>query len=157
MKHGHRQCYMSRAFAQQHNFIPKDAAPGFYGFSGITNRKLSTDCRSLRRCALRSGALVRAYAPELTSQVGSWPIKVGSKTVEQQVMLVEQAFFPVVLGRSFMEKRQVRFDPLDQTAVLFQVRSPLSQLADAFQDTGEYVPTDVVVVKDANGAAITVS
>ena len=37
MKHGHRQCYMSRAFAQQHNFIPKDAAPGFYGFSGITN------------------------------------------------------------------------------------------------------------------------
>lgn len=58
----------------------------------------------------------------LTRIVGSWPIKVGSKTVEQQVMLVEQAFFPVVLGRSFMEKRQVRFDPLDQTAVLFQVR-----------------------------------
>ena len=93
----------------------------------------------------------------LTRAVGSWPIKVGSKTVEQQVMLVEQAFFPVVLGRSFMEKRQVRFDPLDQTAVLFQVRSPASEMADAFQDTGEYVPTDVVVVKDANGAAITVS
>lgn len=37
MKSGHRACYMSRAFAQQHNFIPKDAAPGFYGFSGITN------------------------------------------------------------------------------------------------------------------------
>jgi hypothetical protein len=36
MKSGHRACYMSRAFAQQHNFIPKDAAPGFYGFSGIT-------------------------------------------------------------------------------------------------------------------------
>jgi len=28
---------MSRAFAQAHNFIPRDAAPGFYGFSGITN------------------------------------------------------------------------------------------------------------------------
>lgn len=37
MKAGHRACYMSRAFAQQHAFIPKDAAPGFYGFSGITN------------------------------------------------------------------------------------------------------------------------
>lgn len=37
MKSGHRACYMSRAFAQQHAFIPKDAAPGFYGFSGITN------------------------------------------------------------------------------------------------------------------------
>lgn len=37
MKSGHRACYMSRAFAQQHGFIPKDAAPGFYGFSGITN------------------------------------------------------------------------------------------------------------------------
>jgi hypothetical protein len=28
---------MSRAFAQQNNFIPKDASPGYYGFSGITN------------------------------------------------------------------------------------------------------------------------
>lgn len=37
MKSGHRACYMSRAFAQAHNFIPRDAAPGFYGFSGITN------------------------------------------------------------------------------------------------------------------------
>lgn len=37
MKSGHRACYMSRAFAQQHAFIPSDAAPGFYGFSGITD------------------------------------------------------------------------------------------------------------------------
>lgn len=88
MKAGHRACYMSRAFAQQHNFIPKDAAPGFYGFSGITN-------------------------------LGTWPIKVsppppfipraradgegreqvGKKTVEQQVMLVENSYFPIILGR----------------------------------------------------------
>lgn len=79
---------MSREFAQQHEFIPKDAAPGFYGFSGITN-------------------------------LGTWPIKVGEKTVNQQVMLVESAFFPIVLGRSFMEKRGVRTDPLDQTYVTF--------------------------------------
>lgn len=37
MKSGHRACYMSRAFAQQHAFIPKDAALGFYGYTGITN------------------------------------------------------------------------------------------------------------------------
>lgn len=34
-------------------------------------------------------------------------------------MLVENAFFPVILGRSFMEKRGVKTDPLDQTSVTF--------------------------------------
>lgn len=68
MKEGHRHCYMAREFALQHGFIPKDAAPGFYGFSGITN-------------------------------LGSWPIKVGERTVELQVMLVENSYFPVILGR----------------------------------------------------------
>ncbi|KDE04912.1 hypothetical protein MVLG_04669 [Microbotryum lychnidis-dioicae p1A1 Lamole] len=113
MKAGHRACYMSRAFAQQHAFIPKDAAPGFYGFSGITN-------------------------------LGSWPIKVGKKTVEQQVMLVENSYFPVILGRSFMERRGVRTDPLDQTSVVFM-------------DTGEVIPTDLVIVKDAAGHVIPIS
>jgi hypothetical protein len=127
MKPGHRYCYMSREFAQQHAFIPKDAAPGLYGYSGITN-------------------------------LGNWPIKVGEKTVEQQVMLVESSYFPIILGRSssfprlalffwlvgkaepvsgsrsFMEKRDVKTDPLDQTSV-------------QFLDTGEIIPTDVVVVK----------
>ncbi|KAL8276291.1 hypothetical protein RQP46_011319 [Phenoliferia psychrophenolica] len=113
MKAGHRACYMSRAFAQQHAFIPKDAAPGFYGFSGITN-------------------------------LGTWPIKVGKKTVEQQVMLVENSYFPVILGRSFMERRGVRTDPLDQTSVVFM-------------DTGEVVPTDLVIVKDSAGEVIPIS
>ncbi|BGP54153.1 hypothetical protein JCM8202_005064 [Rhodotorula sphaerocarpa] len=113
MKSGHRACYMSRAFAQQHNFIPKDAAPGFYGFSGITN-------------------------------LGTWPIKVGSKTIEQQVMLVENSYFPVILGRSFMERRGVRTDPLDQTSVVFM-------------DTNEVIRTDLVIVKDGNGAVIPIS
>ncbi|KAI5478493.1 hypothetical protein MNV49_005021 [Pseudohyphozyma bogoriensis] len=113
MKSGHRACYMSRAFAQQHNFIPKDAAPGFYGFSGITN-------------------------------LGTWPIKVGKKTVEQQVMLVENSYFPIILGRSFMERRGVRTDPLDQTSVVFM-------------DTGETIDTDLVIVKDASGVVIPIS
>ncbi|GAA5950250.1 hypothetical protein JCM3765_004254 [Sporobolomyces pararoseus] len=113
MKSGHRACYMSRAFAQQHNFIPQDAAPGFYGFSGITN-------------------------------LGVWPIKVGSKTVEQQVMLVESSYFPVILGRSFMERRGVRTDPLDQTSVVFM-------------DTNEAIPTDLVIVKDKQGRVVPIS
>ncbi|GAA5934150.1 uncharacterized protein JCM15063_000569 [Sporobolomyces koalae] len=113
MKSGHRACYMSRAFAQQHNFIPADAAPGFYGFSGITN-------------------------------LGVWPIKVGSKTVEQQVMLVESSYFPVILGRSFMERRGVRTDPLDQTSVVFM-------------DTNEAIPTDLVIVKDKEGRVVPIS
>lgn len=113
MKEGHRHCYMAREFALQHGFIPKDAAPGFYGFSGITN-------------------------------LGSWPIKVGEKTVELQVMLVENSYFPVILGRSFMEKRRVQTNPLDQTHIVFQ-------------DNGETVPCDIVVVKDANGTPIPIS
>ncbi|GAA6048979.1 hypothetical protein JCM3770_005423 [Rhodotorula araucariae] len=113
MKSGHRACYMSRAFAQAHNFIPRDAAPGFYGFSGITN-------------------------------LGTWPIKVGSKTVEQEVMLVESSYFPVILGRSFMERRGVRTDPLDQTSVVFM-------------DTNEVIPTDLVVVKDKDGVVVPIS
>ncbi|GAA5982403.1 hypothetical protein JCM11641_006972 [Rhodosporidiobolus odoratus] len=113
MKSGHRACYMSRAFAQEHNFIPKDAAPGFYGFSGITN-------------------------------LGVWPIKVGSKTVEQQVMLVENSYFPVILGRSFMERRGVRTDPLDQTSVVFM-------------DTNESISTDLVIVKDKDGKVVPIS
>ena len=100
LKPGHRGVYMSRAFAQSHGFIPNDAAPGFYGFSGITN-------------------------------LGSWPIKVGEKTVSLQVQLVESAYFPIILGRSFMEKRGVRISPLDNTEV-------------GFMDTGESVDCDLV-------------
>lgn len=43
-----------------------------------------------------------------------------------------------------MERRGVRTDPLDQTSVVFM-------------DTGEVVPTDLVVVKDAAGEVIPIS
>jgi hypothetical protein len=43
-----------------------------------------------------------------------------------------------------MERRGVRTDPLDQTSVVFM-------------DTGEVVPTDLVVVKDASGAPVSIS
>lgn len=85
-------------------------------------------------------------------------------------MLVENSYFPVILGRyvapssprslalpplftdslscglcrSFMERRGVRTDPLDQTSVVFM-------------DTGEVVPTDLVIVRDAHGEVIPIS
>lgn len=59
-------------------------------------------------------------------------------------MLVENSYFPIILGRSFMERRGVRTDPLDETSVMFM-------------DTGEIIPTDMVVVKNANGDAIPIS
>lgn len=70
--------------------------------------------------------------------------QVGKKTVEQQVMLVENSYFPVILGRSFMEKRGVRTDALDQTTV-------------QFIDTMEYIQTDLVIVKDSTGAVVSMS
>lgn len=107
--------------------------------------------------------------PSFSLSLGSWPIKVGSKTIQQQVMLVENAFFPVILGRSFMEKRGVKTDPLDQTSITFmdsQSLFPLLFWKNLFPEAdgvliifpaGEVIPTDVVVVKDVNGAAIPVS
>lgn len=78
MKNGHRACYMSREFAQAHNFIPKDAAPGFYGFSGVR-------------------AVFYPFFPQLMlvtkiTNLGTWPIKVGEKTVDQPVMRASPCF-----------------------------------------------------------------
>jgi len=107
--------------------------------------------------------IVRSFVLHLCYQV-------GSKTVEQQVMLVESSYFPVILGRyvstiflsalslishlrltdllhssrSFMERRGVRTDPLDQTSVVFM-------------DTNEAIPTDLVIVKDKQGRVVPIS
>lgn len=35
LKTGYRHVYMSRNFAMKHAFIPRDAAPGHYGYGGI--------------------------------------------------------------------------------------------------------------------------
>lgn len=43
-----------------------------------------------------------------------------------------------------MERRGVRTDPLDQTSVVFM-------------DTNEVIRTDLVIVKDGNGAVIPIS
>jgi hypothetical protein len=35
LKAGYRYVYMSRKFSRRHGFIPQDAAPGDYGYSGL--------------------------------------------------------------------------------------------------------------------------
>ena len=35
LKSGYRHVYVSRKFAMRHHFIPQDAAPGHYGYSGL--------------------------------------------------------------------------------------------------------------------------
>jgi hypothetical protein len=35
LKTGYRHVYISRKFAVRHGFIPQDAAPGQYGYSGL--------------------------------------------------------------------------------------------------------------------------
>jgi len=35
LKNGYRHVYMSRNFAMKHGFIPRDAAPGHYGYGGL--------------------------------------------------------------------------------------------------------------------------
>ncbi|TFK42316.1 hypothetical protein BDQ12DRAFT_719200 [Crucibulum laeve] len=37
LKSGYRHVYISRKFAMKHGFIPADAAPGHYGYSGLVN------------------------------------------------------------------------------------------------------------------------
>ena len=42
LKTGYRYVYMSRKFAMRHGFIPQDAAPGHYGYSGLVKYVLLT-------------------------------------------------------------------------------------------------------------------
>lgn len=113
LKEGYRHVYVSRSFALAHGFIPKDTAPGTYGYNGITN-------------------------------LGKWPVQVGSRAVSCTVMLCEDSYFPVILGRTFMEKRGVRTDPVDQTSI-------------TFMDTGERADVEVVVVRDEHHEPVVIT
>jgi hypothetical protein len=71
--------------------------------------------------------------------LGSWAIKVGSKTQSHAVMLSEEIHFDVILGSSWMEKMRVKTDPLDQTSVT---------LMGGAGKEDETIPCDVVLIKD---------
>lgn len=99
----------------------------------------------------RSFALDHGFIPADTTpgtygyngitNLGKWPVQVGSRAVSCTVMLAEDSFFPVILGRAFMEKRGVRTDPIDMTSVLFM-------------DNGERADVEVVVVRDELGQPV---
>ncbi|KAK0546788.1 hypothetical protein OC846_002070 [Tilletia horrida] len=102
----------------------------------------------------RNFALTHGFIPKDTTpgtygfngitNLGKWPIQIGSKAVSLTVMLAEDSYFPVTLGRSFMEKRGVRTDPIDMTAV-------------TFMDNGERADVEVVVVRDEKGEPVNIS
>ncbi|GJJ12617.1 hypothetical protein Clacol_006860 [Clathrus columnatus] len=113
LKNGYRHVYMSRKFAVQHGFVPADAEPGSYGYSGLVN-------------------------------IGTWPLTVGYTTTHHPVYLAEETHFDIILGRSFMEKRGIKTDPLDMTHV-------------ECLDTGEKLECEVVIIRDGKGEIITVT
>jgi len=113
LKAGYRHVYISRKFATRHGFIPQDAAPGQYGYSGLVN-------------------------------IGKWPITVGKTKTTHAVYLSEESHFDIVLGRSFMEKRQVKTNPIDPTDIVCL-------------DTGEKLDCELVILKDGKGDIVIVT
>lgn len=76
--------------------------------------------------------------------IGSWPIIVGKTKTTHTVYLSEESHFDVVLGRSFVERRQIKLDPVDPTDVVCQ-------------DTGEKIDCELVILKDGRGQIVTVT
>lgn len=76
--------------------------------------------------------------------IGKWPLTVGHTKTLHSVYLSEETHFDVVLGRSFMEKRGIKTDPLDMTNVVCL-------------DTGEKLECEIVVIRDGKGEIVTVT
>ena len=76
--------------------------------------------------------------------IGTWPVTVGHTKTTHTVYLSEESHFDVVLGRSFMEKRQVKVDPVDPTDI-------------RCMDTGEKIDCELVILKDGKGQVVTVT
>ncbi|KAH9930718.1 uncharacterized protein B0H18DRAFT_993209 [Fomitopsis serialis] len=76
--------------------------------------------------------------------IGKWPVTVGRTKTTHSVYLSEESHFDVVLGRSFIELRQVKFDSVDTTDVVCG-------------DTGEKIDCELVILKDGKGQIVTVT
>lgn len=76
--------------------------------------------------------------------LGKWPVTVGRTRTVHSVYLTEESHFDVILGRSFVERRQVKFDPVDPTDVVCG-------------DTGEKIDCELVILKDGKGQIVTVT
>lgn len=132
LKEGYRHVYISRVFAAKNGFIPKDATPGHYGYGGIVQYVHVLPSRQSNTKPAQS--------------IGKFPITLppSKKTTTYTIYLTEETHFDVVLGRSFIEKRGVTFDAVDQTNVICR-------------DTGEKLEVEVVVLRDGRGSVVTVT
>lgn len=172
LKQGYRHVYISRAFAKRNGFIPDDATPGFYGYTGLISIGaflflLSTQYHhpsssssstksylvfsffsllhpSIHHQTLPLSPPLPSPSPPTTPKTGEWPITLGKTTTRHAVYLSEESHFDVVLGRSFMERRSVKTDLVDMTSVICM-------------DTGEKVDCEVVIIRDGKGEYVTVT
>lgn len=135
LKNGYRHVYISRAFAKRNGFIPDDATPGNYGYTGLI---------SIGTFSLTFLKYPKPNAGLHTHPLGEWPVTLGSTTTTHQVYLSEESHFDVVLGRSFMERRSVKTDGMDMTSVICM-------------DTGEKIDCEVVIIRDGKGEYVTVT
>jgi len=131
LKKGYRHVYMSRNFARQYNLVPPDLMPGLHGYGGLV------------KCVTARIAGFWSLTDPFTS-MGQFPITVGTKTTTHTVYLVEEKQFDVVLGRAFMERRQVKTDPTDQSNVMCM-------------DNGDVLETNIIVIRDGRGDFVTVT
>lgn len=89
-------------------------------------------------------AVMGKYGYSGLVNIGQWPLTLGGTTTTHTVYLSEEIHFDVILGRSFMEKRGIKTDPLDMTNVVCM-------------DTGEKLECEVVILRDGKGEFITVT
>ncbi|KIK57632.1 hypothetical protein GYMLUDRAFT_172439 [Collybiopsis luxurians FD-317 M1] len=172
LKAGYRHVYISRKFALDHGFIPADAAPGHYGYSGLVNignwpitLTPSTVPSSLPE-APTAPSLHRSQSQSQSQHDGDAGIRLGPgnastfskksgkrskdakaggpKPTMMTVYLSEEPHFDVVLGRSFFERRQIRLTSVDPTDVVCL-------------DTGEKIECELVILKDGRGEIVTVT
>ncbi|KAF8637349.1 hypothetical protein AX17_002848 [Amanita inopinata Kibby_2008] len=154
VNNGYRHVYMSRKFALQHHFIPADAAPGHYGYSGLVSLgtwpitltpSSSSASSSLSQSHLLSRPSSLHTSPHKTvANSGDDAKLVKPKPILIPVYLSEEPHFDVVLGRSFLDRRQIRMNAVDPTDVVCL-------------DTGERIECELVILKDGRGEIVTVT
>jgi hypothetical protein len=148
LKSGYRHVYISRKFALEHGFIPADATPGRYGYSGLTNIGTWPITLMPSPSDPPASAVASSESAPINSSTKksskSKTDKKGPKPTLVTVYLSEEPHFDVVLGRSFFEKRQIRTSAIDLTDVVCL-------------DTGEKIACELVILKDGRGEIVTVT
>ncbi|THU77808.1 hypothetical protein K435DRAFT_769945 [Dendrothele bispora CBS 962.96] len=144
LKSSYSHVYISRKFALEHGFIPADAAPGHYGYSGLVNigtwpitlTPSASSAPAPSETPLTNGSTKKTKRSKADAK--------GPKPTMMTVYLSEEPHFDVVLGRSFFEKRLIRTSVADLTDVICL-------------DTGEKIECELVILKDGRGEIVTVT